>query len=344
MTFSPEMAMIVRDPAWMPHRYDPSYDALHYVRLTRDDHRKLTFLIDNELPDTAQRLVLERRSSTAAAKPNAGPLHFIFHSAYCCSTLLARAFDLPGISMGLKEPSILNDIAGWRRRGAPAEQVTDVLDGVLDALAQPFGTGENVVAKPSNIVNGIAEQILELRPATNALLLYAPLETYLRSVAKKGIWGRLWVREFFVALHADGKLDLGFADVDYMKQTDLQIAAVGWLAQHAIFHQLISKFGSSRVRSLDSETLLSRPHDALQGLFALFGLEEHSQRIDAIVTGGEFTRHSKFGTAFDRTAREEEHQRSASMHADEIAKVGAWAEKVAENAGIELNLPVPLIQ
>ena len=51
----------------------------------------------------------------AAARP--ATMHFIFHSAFCCSTVLARAFDIPGIAMGLKEPPIYNDIVGWRHRG-----------------------------------------------------------------------------------------------------------------------------------------------------------------------------------------------------------------------------------
>ena len=50
------------------------------------------------------------RKPVIDALPSAKAPHFIFHSAFCCSTLLARAFDIEGQSIGLKEPTILT----WR--------------------------------------------------------------------------------------------------------------------------------------------------------------------------------------------------------------------------------------
>ncbi len=112
-----DIAAVARDPLWFPDRYDPGHDAVHFRRLTRDDHRAATFLTDEYLPADGPRMVV-RRAEAIAAAPVAGPVHYIFHSAFCCSTLLARAFDAPGAAMGLKEPVVLNDLIGWKGRGA----------------------------------------------------------------------------------------------------------------------------------------------------------------------------------------------------------------------------------
>ena len=43
-------------------------------------------------------------------------------------------------------------------------------------------------------INGFIGAIMGLQPGAKALFLHAPLKTYLASIAKKGIEGRLWVR------------------------------------------------------------------------------------------------------------------------------------------------------
>ncbi|MGQ0660070.1 MAG: hypothetical protein ACT4N3_04290, partial [Sphingosinicella sp.] len=160
------------------------------------------------------------------------------------------------------------------------------------------------------------------------------------SIAKKGMWGRLWVRELFVKMARDGMLDYGFSPVEILGQTDLQIAAIGWLGQHRQFAALAARLGPERVRTLDSETLIARPVEALAALGGLFGL-----RLDAaaVAAGEAFTRHSKGGKAFDGVARQAEQREAAAVHAEEVEKVTAWTEAVAKSAGQSLSLPAPLL-
>ena len=339
----PSIAAAVRDAAWLAHRYDPEQDAVHLLPVPRAMHRRATFLTDDYLPQGLEPLVV-RRADAMTPPPPAAPLHFVFHSAYCCSTLVARAFDRPGWAMGLKEPPILNDIVGWRRRGGRGPDMAAVLADVLALLARPFAAGEAVVVKPSNIVNGLAAAMLTLRPDSRALLLRAPLRTYLASVAKKGMDGRLWVRTLLLGLLDDGLVDLGFSTRDHLGHSDLQVAAVGWLAQQALFAGLVARFGTARVRTLDSETLMREPAIAMARLAALFGLPLDEAGLAEIVGGPAFTRHSKLDTDFAAEERAAEHRDAASIHADEIAKVAIWAEAVAKAAGVALEPPAPLIE
>jgi hypothetical protein len=335
-----DITTIIGSAEWLAHRYDPTGDTVHFRHVARAVHARATFITEEYLPKDAQTVVLRRQDclDALAAGPGSAPVHFVFHSAYCCSTLVARAFDAAGMAMGLKEPVILNDIVGWRRRGGSPDRVAGVLDSTLALLARPFGPGERVIVKPSNIFNGFAAATLGLRPDACALMLYAPLPSFLRSIARKGMWGRLWARELFAGQLKDGLVDLGFAPDDYLKLTDLQVAAVGWLAQHALFNKLSQRFGA-RVATLDSETLLANPEAAISALAALYSISMGAQAVAAIAGGPAFSTNSKSGEAFSARERDLEQAEAATTHAEEIDKVAIWAGAVAGNAGVPMTLP-----
>jgi hypothetical protein len=336
------LAAVARDPLWLAHRYDPGHDAVHFRATPREAHRSATFITDDYLPPAPPPVVLRRADAMSTASPGA-PIHFIFHSAFCCSTLLARAFDLEGVSMGLKEPMILNDLAGWAHRGGTPRDVARVLDDTLTLLARPFAPGEATIVKPSNIVNAMAPAMLAMRPDAHALLLYAPLRDYLNSIARKAMDGRLWVRDLLVKLLQDRLIDLGFAPEDYLRHTDLQAAAVGWLAQHALFARLVNSYGPDRVRTLSSELVTARPAAVVSALAELFGIRLDRTAADAVAAGPAFTSHSKHQGAFGGADRAAEQRDAAAVHGDEIEKVAVWAEAVAANAGVPVDLPAPLL-
>ncbi|MDB5720402.1 MAG: hypothetical protein JWP15_1020 [Alphaproteobacteria bacterium] len=327
-------------PEWLAHRYDPDRDAVHFLKVDRALRRAKPFLTDEEIGPAGEPLIASRQDSLkVAAGPS--PIHFIFHSAYCCSTLLANAYDEAGIATAFKEPMILNDLVGWRHRGGSPARIGEVLDGALRLLARPFGTGEAAVVKPSNVVNALASAMLKLRPRAGAVLLHAPLRVFLGSIAGKGLWGRLWVRDLLVKQLKDGLVDLGFEPEDHLLQTDLQVAAVGWLVQQSLFARMAAEF-PDRVRTLESETLLARPEEALAAIDAMFGLAR-SDEARAQVVALVFRRHAKFGGEFDREDRIAGQRSAADLHGDEIGKVVAWAEAVARNAGVELIPPSALL-
>jgi hypothetical protein len=157
------------------------------------------------------------------------------------------------------------------------------------------------------------------------------------------MWCRLWVRELILGQLQDGIVDLGFETKDYLGQTDLQVAAVGWLAQHALFAATAARYGPGRVRTLDSATLLARPQEVLAGLSAHFRLNLQPADIEAILAGPAFNTHSKSGAAFSGEARAAEHQAAGEAHAEEIEKVTIWAQAVASSAAISLDLESPLV-
>lgn len=337
--FNDNINATLGDACWYPHRFDAAGDAVQFVRTDRSKLRAATFLTDEFLTGTQDPRVIRR---VDAARVQSPAPHFIFHSAYCCSTLLANAMDMAGVSFGLKEPVMLNDISGWRRRGGQPAEVLGALQTAIALLARPLGTSERIIIKPSNVINALAPALLAASAQSKALLLYTPLENYLASIAKKGMWGRLWVRELFVKLSKDGLTDYGFSPEEILQQTDLQIAAIGWLGQHRLFAAIEARFGPERVRSLQSERLLADPAVAMQQLCGHFGLKPGSELLKSTIHDT-FSRNAKTGDSFSADARRAEHDDSTRQHQEEIAKVVLWANAVAQSAGQKLTLTSPLL-
>jgi hypothetical protein len=262
----------------------------------------------------------------------------IFHSAYCCSTLLARAFDISGVSFGLKEPQILNDVVGLRLRRGDPRHVAAAMDIALLLLARPLGSETNVI-KPSNLLNPLIPLVTAMRPDVRGLLLHAPLDVFLASVARKEIEGRNWVRDLMWKLIQLGQAErFGFTDEEIYRHTDLQVAAVGWLAQHALFAEAAERHDG--FRTLDSETLIARPTECLNALGDLFDLDFDAE---AAASGPAFRTHSKDRSDFSAEQREQERERGIAVHAREIEIVSSWAHRLAEHAGISMTLPAPLV-
>lgn len=326
---------ILGDAEWLPHRYDEAQDVFRFRHLPRDVQQSVTFLTDEHLDRSQQEVTIAASSIDRTALP-AGPVHFVFHSAYCCSTLAARMFDAPGYAMGLKEPVVLNDIVGWRRRGAQPQKVAATLDTALALLARPLEGDGAVVVKPSNIVNSLAPAILGLRPQARAILLYAPIGDFLASIAVKGLWGRRWVRQALFGQMQDGVLAQQFSPAEMFELTDLQVAALGWLSHHEIYRQMQQRFGSERVVICDSQSLLAEPEKTVEKFFGHFELHPTRDERAAIASGPAFTRNSKDQSAYSRDDRERQIAATREANSDEIAKVAEWVGAVAEGIGVDI--------
>lgn len=336
--------MNIANAEWLAHRYVRESDCFWFHRVPRAHHSQGPFLIDDLVGECAA-ATMARSDAVAAARAHQAPVHFLFHSAFCASTLLCRALDHPGVAMGLSEPVLLNDVVGARRRREmEGRDVGRLLDDALTMLARGWGAGEAVIVKPSCVVNPLGAGIMTLRPDAKALCLYAPLDQFLASVARKELWCRLWVRELLEGLIGDGVVDLGFTPSDYFRLTDLQCAAVGWLAQHALFATLIERFGAHRVRTMDSEGLLADPKAALALIGGHFSLAADTTMIAAMADGPAFRRHSKSGESFGTDARRAERITAEAVHGDELSKVHDWALVVADRAGVIMSQPNSLFQ
>jgi hypothetical protein len=342
----PAWFALVSDPAWVPYEYDVRRDALVFAHLPRDVQRRAVFLDPRFLahaPKTDRIPVAGLPAKDVGAA--SGPLHFIFHTGFCCSTLLARALDIPGSAMGLKEPSVLASFAGYwsqTRRTAGAHEALRV---TLDLLSRPLAPGETQIVKPSNVANHIIPQILRSRPDARALVLYSSLDAFLIAIARRGMDGRAFARAMFQQFSPVIPLDIGLSQDEAPLLTDLQAAAQAWLMQASFMDSIAKRFGPDRVRVLNGDTLLADKARVLAAIGDFFGIRLANRTWADIAQGPLFSEHAKeFGRPFDADAYRAQQRDAAHAHADELVRTGRWAKAIAARSGASLALQETLLQ
>ncbi|MEY3702845.1 MAG: hypothetical protein RLZZ561_465 [Pseudomonadota bacterium] len=326
--------LLLTDTDWLVHRYDDRQDAFQFRQVPWPRRAEIPFLSNENLAQVGEARSLAA-DDIGLSQISQSPLHFIFHSAFCASTLLTKVLSDGGLST-LSEPQVLNDLIGALRRGQSGPDVARRLDQSLALLARPMAGTDAVVVKPSNLVNHLARAMLTLRPKSRAILLYAPLPIFLTSVARKGLWCRLWVRELLEYQIDLGMMHFGFTAKDYLRMSDLQVAALGWLVQHQSFQSLGRGPMAEQVLMIDSERLTQHPEQVLPKLCQHLAPQMDQSRIEAILKSSALTQHSKFGYAFTPQERLQEQQQAQKAHADEIDKVTLWAQELARSAGVTL--------
>ena len=328
---------VATDPPWLPHTYDISGSMLTSVFVPRERRSDLMFLSDEHFKDDFRKATFPARDVAAhVAEAPDGPLHFIFHTALCGSTLMVKALDQPGHAHGLKEPDVLINLANRLTRSDDAGN-RERLKLVLRLLARPFAAGEAVVVKPSNIANRLALPALEARADSRAVLLYSDVRTLLRSILNRGMWGRIWGRRIFQSMAAWTSLRLGYSAEEVFLLTDLQALALGWLMQVNHFGEVARRLGD-RVMIVDSAKFLADPAPTLRSVANLFGLGMDAAAIEAIVSGPTFARHSKLSDrSYGQAERAADQGAAESAHREELEMVVKWIESVAAHLGVDLD-------
>jgi hypothetical protein len=342
MAAVPSVRDVALDPEWLPHAFDGDGQHLTSVFVPRDARAGLVFLSDGHYRGDFRKATFptDAVASEAAAAEQA-PLHFIFNTSFCCSTLLAKALEVPGISASLMEPSILVKVAERLIRDG-AEQNALQLELALRLLERPLGRGETMIVKSSNFANRLVEPVLALHPESRAVLLYSDAGTFLRSILKRGLVARINARKLYSNLAAWTLLEFGFSDEEIFQQSDLQIAGLAWLMQIAHFQSIADRLGHERVIVVDAADLLGDPATTLQRVEYFFGLNLDERQVARIVGGPVFSKHSKsVEVDYSASARERDHEALMEVHGEELGMVVQWLEAVANHIGVALRPAVP---
>jgi len=327
---------ILGDPIWLPHSYDAGNRRVAFARIPPETRQELTFLADfrpstnSEICWVDQAVVEE---SSEVAEPDA-QLHFLFHSAFCRSTLLVRALGtLPGVA-GLSEPAILNGL-----QAASSDSVARRLIGPICALlGRPMAGERTVVVKPSNFPNAMIPVLLDQSPGAKAVLLYGGLPEFLRSVAKKGLAGRIWARRQLAHNRLTMPLELGMDERAHYELTDLQCAALAWLLQMRQFAMLLADRPDT-LRSLETDCFIAHKAQALSAAAAHFDIELSERDALAVTEGPLFASHAKLGGDYAAIQAEQSEAAESHVTEEEIEQIGRWIDVIIQQLGLTLPLP-----
>jgi hypothetical protein len=326
--FAGEGVGIVDNPAWFLDRLDFRRGVATFTRATRGQLSDTVFLDHRWARGDAPQRTIAIDALGAFGGDDRPAL--IWHSAFCCSTLIASLLDVPGVSLSLKEPVALVDLADARRAGAPAAD-DRLVSAVFAQLARPRAAGERVIVKPSNGAN----VLVSADTGGPALLLYSSCREFILSVVGGGplAGGGEERRRFARVLLTDRAIavrpTVPWRPVDLSMMTDLQIAALLWHAQVSEFRAVARKRGPARARSLDCAAFLASPGPTLAALDGFLGLGLGTEGVATVMTSDKLGRYAKSpSTPFSTDQRRRELEMAAAPLGSALDAVVAWSYQV----------------
>lgn len=266
---------VIGNADWFSDNVDFDRNTFGFVRTRREALSGESFLDSRWNRSTLARVdvpvptVLSAAEKLPRPKPN-----FIWHTAFCCSTLIARCLDAESTNLSLKEPQILIKLAEAKRAG---RQISGAADAAFKLLARGR---EQVLIKPTNAVNNLVPEALRATDG-RMLFLYSDCRSFLVSIAKKGEMGRIFARKLFGIFTADGHPQAGWPWQTLFELSDMQVAALVWHMQVAEFRR---SRDPARSAALNCDDFLAHPRATLEKLNGFFGLGLSASQLDAALS------------------------------------------------------------
>lgn len=305
------------------HRFDLETADLVFIRMNRELFAKSTFL-----DDRLQRLDGQEARVPFAAlwkhyrdiECNDAPAGIVFHTAYCGSTLLARAIDVVPSVLVLREPVALLQLALGAVTPPPEYEVADLLELACALYSRTYPEAESQVAIKVSSVCGVLGRGL-VREG-RAVLLYADLVDSILSHLKHP--GRIKeARAFFPAFTSA----LTGSPLSPQAFSDSQVIAINW---SCLVHPIGVLTGAQVATRVTKSNLLASPVDTIGEILSSLKIrpaEDLAQRLREAQT---FSLHSKSsGTnqkEFDANAREDVMLSLAEKHAGELKGIDSWLD------------------
>lgn len=345
----PSVKDVVSDPHWFLEDYHEDVRKLRFIRAGRETLARESFLAEG-LWDYASLPRLEATESEVssllqqgAAKPR---LNFLWHTAFCCSTLIARALDREGRNLSLKEPGILLTLAEAKRQnaiGSGRPFSYRFAETVFRLMHRPFHRGEQVTVKPTNFANHALREAISLTEG-KMLFLYSDCRSFLVSVAKKHDYGRTFARELFARIVGDGNDQVSWPLTDTFRLTDLKVAAIAWHMQIAEFQRNWPLLAPGRAASLDCDVFLDAPADTLARIDDFLGLGLGRDHLEKVAAGPLLAQHAKSATSkFGAGKRREEHARIADQLGPDLDRIVTWSYQLCRKTPHGAPLGNPLV-
>ncbi len=297
----------------------------HFLQISRKTLDISSFL-DNRIYSLEKKIVALDYAALKAAhgqQHNKTP-HFIFHTSFCCSTLLSRLLQAHSSTLCLREPKALLILAELIRAGHVPKVLAkkswlQCLNICLDLLAKRYHPDEQVLIKPSNLVNLIAPEILTLRPASRAVWLSNSLEAFLVSVLKKNPETRSKIHRMAQQIIAAERLAITPIGLN-----DLQSASVFWEYQQQQMQQLI-KDHPGRLMYVRTSQLLADPIAVSMRVNKFLGLNLPDCHFTSYKFRDTMERHAKAPQlSYTSRVRQTENRQIRKCHQQALQQALQW--------------------
>jgi hypothetical protein len=284
---------LFHSPEWYPLTIDLHREVLTFIQLLPESYQEYVFLSLKsarrrglEVHEVRLDDVLLAAANTPATQPR---VHYILHTAYCCSTLLARYFELLPGCIVLKEPHLLAQIALAEGQAARWQ---DTFELVARLLTRTYQANEMAVIKTHVPCNTLGQKLLDQNARATITFLVPPLRAFLLAVLKSKD-RRQRVRSWSRHLARVAAQPPQLAAISPDSLTEGAAAAYWWMSNRFLCEQLCSPVNSSRVLVLDAERVADFPRETIRMVTALCGLNLDDKQLEAIANHPTVHQYSK---------------------------------------------------
>ncbi len=342
----PELEQILADPAWYPEQIDLKRRVLRFCPMNLQTYGQSAFLDHRIIRGAGHAFELPLDTAVAIGRTityRRG--HFVFHSAFCCSTLLSRYLERVDRLLVLREPHSLYEAGSILRfYGTPLEFPFSREDWrplfrfISALLTRTFSSSQISAIKPTDGCSNLMAELMATHPDHLAVLVFVGLERFLASVLRtneRREWARIRVRELLL----DRRGDPWTRNMEPSSMEDWRAATLVWLLHMDSFRKLLAAY-PCRVRCVNGQMAVERPRETLKAICTHFGTKISLEQVTSIVDTVSCSGHAKApATCFDGQSRDLTYAKFRREHAPEIASALRWADQVSN--GWASTAPVP---
>jgi hypothetical protein len=334
-------------PELYPINIDSRRHLISFVRMFPQQYRDMSFLD----PGATAR---EERTYTynlddlllygLHVSKNAAPVHYVFHTAYCCSTLLSRYLDLIPPCFVLREPGLLGQIAMLRPSRNPgsnsalsvtAAEWQGLLNLSVRLLTRTYTGADIVVIKVNDLCNSLGDSLLEANAHSKIVFLYVSLEIFILSVLKRQA-RRVWLRRRLRDTRTSAESFPELANIDPGTLRDAEGAAYLWLLNNAIYNALRAGNHAARVIALDGDGVAENPEVVLTKVAAFLGLTLHGPKLTQLLAHPYVRRYSKdLSLEYDTISRRQTLADTQAQFGMEAERGVQWASGIKHTLEFE---------
>jgi hypothetical protein len=331
-------------PSWFPEGFDQNRSEFLFVAADRSELASQSFLDWRWNRSGATRQTAGTTAMIARLSPQNPRPCIVWHTGFCCSTLLAKALDRPGRNLSLCEPQVLVDVVDAKRAGKFARDLSPAIPQLaFHLLSRGFVPEERVTLKPAPAANALLRDAAT-QTSGPMLFLFSDCRSFLVSICKLGENGRKYVRSLFLAMLHDDHVQAQWPAPKLLSLSDLELAAIVWHMQIAEFLRSWPLLGAGRAASLDCDAFLALPVDALSRLDDFFSLGVGKNHLEEAVSGPLFHRNAKTGEdSFDASRRLKEHAQTAQQLGSDLDRIVARSYAICRTTPLGTPLPEPLV-
>jgi len=201
------------------------------------------------------------------------PSAFIFHTAFCGSTLMTKALDAIFDCLPLREPEVLGNLLTYTNSQEIEQEDPAWLDRILRLLCRRYKPDQTTVIKANDHSNPLMVKLLECPHDIPVLFMYTSLDEFVVACLKENNRCE-WVRSRYkhVSAHLPSTLTLPAGGLSIDDDDYAQMAAVYWCFNIALYQQAWQRY-PDKLRSLDINIMLAQPRKSVEACGHLFGLK-----------------------------------------------------------------------